>query len=410
MKVLMISHMYARPDNPDAATFISRQVVELTGRGVEIKTISAAPLAPPVWGWNSRLRQSLAASRSAPRSWHIDGIDVLAPRYVKLPGAWDFGLFGPLYFRGIRRAVHHLHREWAFDLIHGQMLVPDGYAAARLGRELGVPSVVTERGYLSSMALEGSHHRRALRWTIEHSDQCVFVSQALADLAAGVGAPVSPFRVVYTGCDPHVFASESRDDARAGLGLPRDAIVVLHVGENSIKKGVDLLLEAFAGLAARHSRAILCLVGAGLLDPWLTRRSAQLGLQGRVLITGFRPHREIPRWLAACDLVAHPSRAGKEGLPNALVEAGAMARPVVASRTAGIPEVVLDGKSGVLVGPGDVEALAAALERLISDPHQAREMGLAARDHVLGRFSWSRHGGEMLAVYREVLERNPASH
>ena len=175
MKVLVLSHIYPRPFGPDGAPSISRQVAELARRDVDLRVLSPVPLAPPLPVWNGRLRQALAASRATPREWTIDGVSVLAPRFLKFPGALDFGQFGPLYWWSVRRLVHHIHREWRFDLIHGQMLVPDGYAAVKLGNELGVPSVATERGYLSTMA-RGWRQRRPLSWVITNVGQCVFVA------------------------------------------------------------------------------------------------------------------------------------------------------------------------------------------------------------------------------------------
>jgi len=103
----------------------------------------------------------------------------------------------------------------------------------------------------------------------------------------------------------------------------------------------------------------------------------EAGLQSRVFLPGKVAHEGVPAWLAAADIVVLASSS--EGLPNSLVEVSACARPIVATRTDGIPEVVLDGETGLLVPKGGAAALAAAIGRLLDGPELARRMGEAGR-------------------------------
>ncbi len=424
MKVLVLSHLYPRPNDPGQALFISRQIQALAALGVEFRIVSPVPWSPPLPAWSARARRTLAGARATPAEWEIDGVRVVAPRYLKLPGALDFGLFGPLYFRGVRKLARAIQREWPFDLIHGQMLVPDGYAAARLGLELGVPSVATERGYLPTQLAGSGGLRRSVRWTMENATQTVFVARAMADLACEFARPRRPARVVYTGLDQERFQPADRSAARRSLGLPADAPVLLFVGHNARKKGLYVLFEALPEIWKRHPGAVLCVIGKDAASPEV--QSAAANLQppasnpqpptsnpqplppnpqpsSRILLLGPRPNDELPSWYAAADLVVLPSF--REGLPNNLVEAAACARPIVATATDGIPEVVTDGATGLLVPKGDAGALAAAIGRLLADPELARRMGERGREMVLARFSWERHGREMMEVYEEAVRR-----
>ncbi len=447
MRVLVLSHLYPRPNDLGQAVFIRRQIQELARLGVEFRIVSPVPWAPPLPAWSRRAGRTMAASRATPSSWELDGIRIDAPRYLKLPGALDFGLFGPLYYRGVRKLVHAIHREWPFDVIHGQMLVPDGYAAARLGLELGVPSVATERGYLPTQ-LRGSRGLRAsVKWTIENATQTVFVAQALADLACGFAKPRRPARVVYTGLDQERFKPSDRAAARKKLGLPADRPILLFVGHNARKKGLYVLFEALPEVWRRHPDALLCVIGKDSASPEV--QSAAHGLQssnlpcsakpgfatqgeaehpppstlhppllcearlryaGRsrepsthILLLGPRSNEELPIWYAASDIVVLPSF--REGLPNNLVEAAACARPIVATVTDGIPEVVRDGETGLLVQKGDVGGLAAALGRMLGDPGLAGRMGERGREFAAQLFSWVRHGRGMMEVYSKTTAR-----
>ena len=403
MRVLMLSHLYPRPHHPDLAVFIRRQVAELTRLGVSVRVVSPVPWAPPFLVRTSRLQRVLAQSQASPQAWEIDGIRVDAPRYWKLPGRFDLGTHGPLYDRSVRRPVRRIFHDEGFDLIHAQMLVPDGFAAARLGRELGVPSVATERGYLPSQANGRWWDRRAVRFAIENVDQTVFVARALAELAGHVGEPRREPRVVHTGIDAERFQPRDRRGARLELGLDPEQPIVLLVGGNVVKKGLLVLLDALPRLLTRHPRLALVVIGEGGVAPQIAAciRAARLGAHVRLL--GRRPHDELPRWYAAADVVTLPSF--REGLPNSLVEAAACARPIVATAILGIPEVVLDGQTGYLVPPGDPARLAEALDSVLCEPERSREMGRLGRAHVVARFSWRRHAEEMLDVYRSVRAR-----
>jgi teichuronic acid biosynthesis glycosyltransferase TuaC len=398
MRVLMLSHLFPRPAEPGAVPFIRRQVEELMSRGVEFRVLSPVPWAPRVPGWTPRLRQALSASRAAPAEWYIGEIRVTAPRYLKLPGALDAGLFGPLYYLGVRGLVHRIYREEGFDLIHGQMLLPDGYAAARLGRELRVPSVATERGYVSRLPARGPRRGMTAN-AVRGLDQVVTVSNAIAAQARTLAAPKRPIRTVYTGVAGDLFQPRDRHQARARLGLSDGPLVVCVARLEPIKQPT-LLVRAFRRVVDALPEAVLVWVGDGSQRQEVATLARDLGLQGRLLLAGQAPQPDVVDWIAAANVVALVSRS--EGLPNSLVEASACGRPVVATLVGGVPEVVLDGETGILVSPADDGPLSKAILELLTNPELAAKMGDSARRYAMKKFSWQRHADEMVDVYRTV--------
>ena len=207
-------------------------------------------------------------------------------------------------------------------------------------------------------------------------------------------------RVVYTGVDQEAFSPGDKASARKKLGLPDGPMLVCMARIEGIKQP-GLLLAAFAKIAERHPRLTLAWVGDGAGKAALAADVRTTGLADRVLLPGSAKHDDVPTWLAAADIVVLGSSS--EGLPNSLVEAAACARPIVATSVGGIPEVVSDGQTGLLVPKGDAGALAAAIGRLLDDPDLARQMGERGRELVLGRFSWRKHGEEMVDVYRSLV-------
>jgi glycosyltransferase involved in cell wall biosynthesis len=189
-----------------------------------------------------------------------------------------------------------------------------------------------------------------------------------------------------------------RDEIRRDWGLTPEERAVGAVGHLSPVKGHADLLDAAARLSARHPRTRVFLIGDGPLRPALEARARRLGIGDRVTITGVRE--DVARCVAMLDVVALPSHS--EGMSNALLEAMALARPVVATRVGGNPELVEDGVSGRLVPPAASEPLAQAVGELLSDPETAQRLGGEARRQVADRFPLERMVERHQALYRSL--------
>lgn len=202
--------------------------------------------------------------------------------------------------------------------------------------------------------------------------------------------------VVHVGVD-----AEGRRPAHAATNAG-DAPLVLCVAALKEYKGVAVLVEACRHLDAAGVRFRCEVVGEGPLRGELETRIAAAGLSGRVHLLGPRRQDEVARRMAAARVVAQPSVVAAdgqmEGIPVALMEALAAERPVVASRLSGIPELVVDGETGLLVPPGDAAALAAALRRLLEDAELGRRLGRGGRQLVGREFSLAGTTAELLAV------------
>lgn len=185
--------------------------------------------------------------------------------------------------------------------------------------------------------------------------------------------------------------------ARWGIGPEHPTIGI--VGRLEPQKAHEILLDAMARVTSEMPEVRLLVIGEGPLRPALEARRIRLGLDGRVIFAGLV--RDIPAALAALDFVTFSSLW--EGLPVALLEAMAMEKPVVATAVGGVPGVIHDGVSGVLVPSGDPDALARGLLRVLRNPTLARSMGKQARDIVRRDHSAERMHQRILALYRELL-------
>jgi glycosyltransferase involved in cell wall biosynthesis len=297
------------------------------------------------------------------------------------------------------RALRRHLRADRVDLVHAHKGRAHGVAllaAAGLGRR---PVVVVNRGV--SFPLD-----RFNRWKYRHPrvGAVVCVAEAVRQVVLRSGG-LDPERVValHAGTDTARFDPDRVDAGavRAELGLGRDRLLIVQVSVRDWK-GWRELLQAFARLLPRHPDARLLLVGC---EPDAERDKVvavarEVGAAAAVLTLPYR--RDMPEVLAGCDVVADASWAGT-GITGTVREGMAMARGVVASDCAGNRELVTDGETGLLVPPRDVDALAAALDRLAADPELRRRLGVAARSRVVAAFSTAVRLDRLEALYRRLL-------
>lgn len=276
-------------------------------------------------------------------------------------------------------ALKRLLRERKPDLVQA-FLFTENIFCRRIGQGIVVSGL---QGSLSDDYETGPSLKLSVeRGTWDGARAVVSNSDYYRDLYKGLGFPVGKVRVIRSGVT--LPAPDPAAKIREGLGVKPDEVLVTCLARLVERKGHDELIRAGAGLR-------LLFVGDGPYRRSLEHRGA--------LLTGAR--REIPEILAASDIVALPARFG-EGCPNAVLEAMAAGKPVVATKTGGIPEVVVDGKTGLLVPREDVDALQAALRRLAGDAGLRASMGAAGRERAQSEFPEDKVVKAYEALYSEL--------
>ena len=259
------------------------------------------------------------------------------------------------------------------------------------------PLVLSVRGsdiHLVGSGMMAQLHRLIYNWM----DVVVAVSEDIAANLEALGVPKSKIKVVANGVDRRFQPADCRV-MRERLGLPDEEFIMLFVGLLVPVKGLDVLVESLAELA--DPKPLCLLVGDGPERPELERQAVQLGVSDRLRFAGRRSSDEIPTWMGAADILVLPSRS--EGRPNVVLEAQACGLPVVATRVGGTPELVCDGKTGLLVESEDVADLADALQRLRIDRGLREALGRAGREQADG-MTWAVSAEKMAAIYRDLLE------
>jgi glycosyltransferase involved in cell wall biosynthesis len=283
------------------------------------------------------------------------------------------------------------------DVVHGH-LYWGNVAAALGGRLLGVRAVVGSR---RNLARPPRPPRRALRRLANAWTHLVIANAEAVRNAATRAEGLSEERliVIHNGVDGSRFDIAPDPRLRDSLGVAGAGPLVTVVANLRPSKGHAVFLQAWASVARALPGSRALLVGGGPLRDELESRAAALGVGSSVHFLGAR--HDVPALLALTDVVAHASL--REGFPNAVLEALAAGRPVVATDAGGTREAVVDRRTGLLVPPGDASALAAGLMRLLSNPDEARALGEAGRRHVAEHFRISTMVRAHEAAYDRVL-------
>lgn len=294
-----------------------------------------------------------------------------------------------------------LLRAERVDLVHAHQYTPFVYSA--LARSLGgdQPILFTEHGRHFP---DAPKRKRILanRFLLQSHDRIVGVGQAVrAALIQNEGFAPHRVAVIPNGIDETRFLDRAsqRETMRRRLGLPDSVPVLIQVARLDPLKDHATALRAFARLRHRHPTAVLLLVGEGPEEPAIREQIVRLGLDGSVRLLGLRT--DIPELLAVADVALLSSLS--EGVPLSLLEAMAASLPIVATAVGGTPAVVEPGQTGWLVPPGDSEALAGALGRVLDDPLQAARMGRRGCDRVRAEFTEARMQTRYAQFYREML-------
>lgn len=309
------------------------------------------------------------------------------------------GHFDPLALGRLVRLV----REGHFDIVHSHLFRADiyaGLAVAQLGedRPLLVSTRHNDDRFFLNPFVGIVHYLISARQNL-----VIAISDHIAHftVARGVRHPAR-VRRVYHGLEPPVTRALEREGQRirSELGISPDAFLVGNVGRLAPQKGQRHLIGAMPALLARIPRAHAVIAGGGDLENFLLDLAEETGVAERVHVLG--PRKDVPALMHAMDVFAMPSIW--EGFGLVLLEAMAAGRPIVASRVATIPEVVVDGQTGLLVPAGDPLALAEALAQLADQPGLAARMGEAGRERVRHQFSLEKMVGDTELLYRELVD------
>lgn len=241
------------------------------------------------------------------------------------------------------------------------------------------------------------------------SDRIVAVSQATADAILAVNPALrGKVKVVYNGIEREAITVRPAAETRGRLGISTAVKLIGSAGILHAAKGQDILIRAAVRLRAEYPELKVLLIGQVFhandaeYEKKLEKLVVELGIKGSIVFTGFR--NDVCDLIQAMDVFVHPA-VFQDPLPRILLEAAACGRPIVATKTGGIPEIIQDGISGLLVEPGNADALADAVLALLRHPDKAMRLGQEAMKRIEQTFSLRRHISAITAIYRQFASK-----
>jgi glycosyltransferase involved in cell wall biosynthesis len=293
---------------------------------------------------------------------------------------------------GIRR----LNRKFCYDIIHSH--TSHAHTLAFLSSiGVRVQRLVTRRVDFSIfrhsfLKLSGIKYRYM-------ADYYIAISRKIKEVLVSDGIPAERIFVVHSGIDPDRFVNESSEHLISEFGIKSDEKIVINVAHLAGHKGQKYLVRAIPAVLERFPRARFFIVGGGELMEELKALAVSIGLNEELVFTGFRE--DVGAFYRLADLFVMSSV--QEGLGTAVLDAMALGKPVVATHSGGIPEIIQDGQTGRLVTPADLAELAEGIIELLTNAEQVKRMASRGKEVARRNFSVDAMVDKNIEVYQEIL-------
>jgi glycosyltransferase involved in cell wall biosynthesis len=384
LKVLLLPSWYPTARYPIGGVFCRTQAQALASASdvdLVVLFVDRAPLREWVRG-----RRKRAVVRDE------EGVRVYRTQMPRVPGIWPL-----LYVVWAYLSLRRLSGKYGFkpEVVHAHVSLPAGLAGALIKRLSGTPLVITEHTSPFSLLMRNPLAALTTRTALRTADKRIAVSKALRGEMLAYPQLRMPIDVIPNVVDAGAFSAPRR---KRDPGQP---YCLLFVGEmETRRKGIEYLLKALAILKERGGDVLLTLVGEGRNRAEYESLASRLGVADVCHFHGMAPHGEIARFMSEADVFVLPSLAETFGV--VLVEAMSAGLPVVTTRCGG-PEELVTPDLGVLIGPGDAEALAGGIMDVLSRLDEFSEEHL--RRVADARYGQASVVGRLVTVYREMVGR-----
>ena len=355
-RILVFSTLYPNAAQPNHGVFVENRLRYTLALG----GLDAAVLAPaPYFPFSHSAFGRYAAFASVPKRETRHGLEVWHPRYPVFPGI-DGGLTPWLLYRAALPIARQMQAQGGrFDVIDAHYFYPDGVAAVKLARALDIPVVITGRGTDLTLIPQSAGPRGRIQAAAAQASAMITVCEDLMHRLTALGAEPARTLVLRNGVDLELFSPGDREASRAALGLTH--FTLLSVGALIPRKGHDLIIRALVDCPDCR----LLIAGSGPMRAELERLAASLGVAEWVTFLGDVPHKRLPEFYRAADVMVLAS--SREGWANVLLESMACGTPVLATDVNGTAEALRSDVAGRLMPERTSKSLVQTLTLLRSD-------------------------------------------
>ena len=399
IKILSISHFclmpYSTPTGYGGAAF-EKPTSALVQLGANVVVISPVPLTPfPLPHISTRWRQY----SQVPQKEIVGGVPVYHPRYFSLPKSLLNSLSGYFMFKGLESVFKSDDFNFEFDLIHAHNSYPDGWGALLLSSRYKKPFIVSARGTDIDYTAKSKAGSSKLKKIYDRSAAVICPTPRIKD-KVDLLFPGTRSITVCNGIDLDFMAT-----CNAGFTYSNSSkIIITSVCMLIHTKGIDLNLKAIKELVSemKHIEVSYIIVGDGPARKELEQLADILDLRANVTFTGNVNHDDAIRYISECDIFSMPSWQETFGL--VYLEALALGKPVIGCKGQGMDTIITDNSVGLLTTPRDWLSVKSALSYLISNPDEAKEMGIRGSKLVNDQFTHMKNAEYTKMVYEKILQ------
>ena len=408
MKVCLLTHTYPCFPNDTTAPFVESTAETLQKDGVDVTVLTPDTprfaRAPSEYAVNLQTYRYFFPRRLQRLGYSNTLVnDCELKKYVYLLAPF-------MFLSGIFHLIR-LHRKHRFDLIHAFWLLPNGFIGAVLCKVYKLPLVITMQGSDMFITKQNRLFRWIATWVLKHTEMTTSVTPTFLPELAALGVPEAKRCLIPNGVDPEAFLSvplkaQEYVEIRRRFSIPEDDGIIFALGRIVLKKGFDILIQALPLVKEKVPNVTLIIGGDGTDLSRLKTVAKEHNVSKNIRFTGTINRSEVPAYFHLCDIFTLPAvfdpKGNVDGCPNVILEAMACGRPVVASDISGIPIIVKDGETGILVEERNVAELAEALVTLLTDKSKRQRFGQAGRERILNELTW----GKVIEQIKEVYQRS----
>ena len=410
MKVCLLTHGYPRYPSDTTAPFIESIAETLEKQGMRVTVLT--PDTPKFTRTPSDHSVTLKTYRYFfPRRLQRLGYantlvnDCALKKYVYLLAPF-------MVLSGIFH-LFQLHRKHRFDVIHAHWLLPNGFIGAIVSKLCKIPVVITLHGSDIFVSKLNPIFKAIAKWTLKHTAMVTSVTPAFLPELAALGVPEEKRCLIPNGVDPEVFpppTPKQLTELQNKLSIPEEQRVVFALGRIVLKKGFDILIRALPYVREKCPQTTVIIGGDGSDLARLKTLAKEKGVSDIIRFPGNINRLEVPIYFYLSDLFVLPAvvdpKGNMDGCPIVILEAMACGKPVVSSAISGIPIVVQNDKTGLLVEEKDPDTLAAAIISLLKNPEKREQFGRAGQQRIRHELTWAKTIEQFIDIYQQHANRN----
>lgn len=401
-RIFWISDVFPRPFLPTDGVWSLKTALALRKKGVEVSVLSPSPWVPKCMGWAPKL----ARWTDVPGKVEMEGMPVFYPKCPHYP---DRSVRAHVYnnipfletkaiYRWVEDTVADILKKFPVQVIHANYMFPSGYIGYRIKEKYGIPLVFHERGVRRlDTAIKNARMRRIYSTVVRESDLVIAPNEKMAETIR---------KNFFCPGNVTVVRDVGDIDIAEGMAEPRpdryrDKKIILSVGTMIERKGHEVLVDAVGRIKETIPDVKCIIVGSGKRFGKIRARIRDLGLDDIVELRGEIPHSEVLKIMSWCDVFVLASWDEAFGTVNS--EAMTFGKPIIGCAGEGISEVITDGVHGFLVEKRNVEQLALAVSKILTDPSLARQMGDRAGELAKKELNYSHITDQMIELYANIL-------